>query len=187
MQKLMDLSRWFLLAPGSKLDFNSERPRSVSVDINAAHRTRIDMIDPDGVVQFLAIVEGRDRLEFQTTGAFSLAVDQPETFIYSEDSDTVHLVVDAPESYTKIMQGRRTRNPELEYIADRMNRNFQRQLERQERVYGDLLARTIEARAPQPAPTGAAPVIGGEPKPDGDGDAPADQAAGAGDGNKGKA
>lgn len=186
MQRIMNVDRWFKLSPGEALAFDVTRARSVTVEVNAAYKTRIDLIDAEsGEVTFLALVEGRDRIEFQTTGAFSLTVDQPDTFIYSDDSQSVHSVVEAPESFTRVMAGRRQRNPELEFIAKKMGENFQRQLDRQARHYEGILERGLATRPVQPAPSGAPSGDGGKSAPDADGKSSPDEAAGTADGSSG--
>lgn len=187
MQRLMDVTRWVRLDSGKQVNFNVLRPRSVSLELNCPQETRIDLIDANGEIHFLALVKGRDKIEFQVLGEFALAVDKDECFIYSDDSEAVHLVNDAPETFTRIMQGRRQRNPELEYLAKKMSENLDRQLAKQARAYEGILERSIEARTAQPAAAGSSAGAGGEPTSDGDGKPPAEQASGAPDGGKGKA
>lgn len=187
MQKIRNVNNWVRLGPGEALPFPVERPRSVTIEVNAAHRTRIDLIDADGEIVFLALVEARDRIEFEVEGAFQLTVDQDDTFIYSDDSQTVHRVCEAPESYTRIMQGRRQRNPELEFLAKQMSKNFERQLAKQATAYEHIMERSFAARTAQPAADGAAAGAASKPAPNGDGEPSAEPAAGAGDAGKGKA
>lgn len=166
MQRIMDVTRWLKLDPSDKLDFELTRPRAIRVEVNAPNETQLAMVDEEGEVHFLALVKGRDTVEFEAKASFSLMTDQPNTFIYSAASEIVHLVVEAPESYTRIMQGRRTRNPEMELLAQTMNRNFERQLAKQAKVYGSILERSLAASALQPAAEGASSGPAKEPESD---------------------
>lgn len=164
-QKLYNLDRWVRVEAGKVLPFTLSKPRSVTVEVNAPQETAVSLVDPDGEVHFLALVKGRDRLEFEVRGAFGLVCDQGDVFIYSHDGDAVHSIVEAPESFTRIMT-RRQRNPELEAMMATMQANFQRQLDKQAREYGSLIERVAAAAAAQPAPQGAASGSGEEQKPD---------------------
>lgn len=173
-QKLYNLDRWVKLSAGQKLEFNLRRPRSVTVDVNAPTECQIMLIDDDGEVHFLALVKGRDRLEFEVKGSFALYVDEDDVFVYSFDSDAVHSVVEAPESFTRPMQ-RRHRNPELEAMMRQMQHNFTRQIEKQAAHYADIFSRSSAAAAalaPAPAVRG---TDGAQPASDGDGKPPADE------------
>lgn len=168
MLRIRDMSKWLRLNAGSKLDFPIEKPRPVRIEVNAPVETRLDYISPDGEVTFLALVKGRETVEFETIGAFALASDADELYVYSSEAEVVHSIVEAPESFTRIMQGRRTRNPEMEALIHQMNRNFERQLEKQARVYGDIIERSATPRTAVAPSTSVPARVEGEPTPDGD-------------------
>lgn len=184
MQRIRDISKWLIVHAGSKLEFPNEKPRHVRIEVNAPTEARIDYIAPDGEVKFLALVKGRDTVEFETEGAFALTCDAEELYVYSAEAEIVHSTIEAPESFTRIMQGRRVRNPELEALMHQMNRNFERQLEKQARIYGSIIERGAHPVA-QVAPSSSVPArVEGEPTPDGD-RGPSDQApSGTDDGDK---
>lgn len=187
VQKIKDLSKWFVLEAGSKLELPNDRPRMIRLEVNTPYKARLDLIDPDGVPMFLALVEGRDTIEFEAPGACSIASDAPELYLYSSEGEVVHSVVEAPESFTRIMAGRRQRNPEMELLAQTMNRNFERQLAKQAAVYGELIERTARGRAPEPEGEGSSRRPRGKPTTDADGLAHTDPDTGTPDGNQGPA
>lgn len=184
MQRIRDISKWLVVHAGSKLDFPNEKPRRVRMEVNAPTAARIDYISRDGGVKFLALVQGLDTVEFETEGAFSLSFDADELYIYSSEAEIVHSTVEAPESFTRIMQGRRARNPELEALMHQMNRNFERQLEKQARIYGSIIERSTHPVS-QVAPASSVPArVEGEPTPDGDAGPSTTAPSGTDDGSK---
>lgn len=185
-QKLYDLSRWVRMSPGKAHRFRGVKPRTVTVEVNAPQESAIYLGDHDGELHFLALVKGRDKLEFGAEGPFELMTNEGDVFIYSSDGDAVHSELDAPESFVKVMQ-RRVRNPELEAMMRTMQSNFQRQLEKQMGHYDQLIARSLDARAALAA--APVPVAGAAPKqePAGDAGSDGDAPAAADGGGKGKA
>lgn len=186
MQRIMNMSNWTHMGPEDELPFDVARPRSVSIEVNAANKTRIYYVCPDGELVFLALVEGRDKVEFQTETSFKLIVDQPDTFIYSDDGIAVHHVSEAPETFTKVMAGRRQRNPEVEYMVHQMSKNFDRMLSKQARQHSDQLERAFAMGAAQSAPASAPAGPAKEPEPDAAGPDGKAAAAGASGGSEGK-
>lgn len=184
MLRIRDLTKWLRLNGGSKLDFAAGKPRLIRLEVNAPTETRLDLIDEHGEVFFLALVKGRDTVEFETAGAFSLASDADEVYVYTAEAEIVHSIVEAPESFTRIMQGRRTRNPEMEALIHQMNRNFERQLEKQARVYGDIIERSAHPRAQVAPPSSTPASVDGKPTPDGNAGPSTEPAPGATDGNQ---
>ena len=187
VQKIKDLSKWFVLEAGSKLDLPNDKPRMIRLEVNTPYKARLDLIDGDGVPKFLAQVEGRDTIEFEAPGACSIASDAPELYLYSSEGEVVHSVVEAPESFTRIMQGRRTRNPEIEALVHTMNRNFERQLAKQAAVYGELIERTARDSAEKPAGEGSPRRSRGKAQSGGGDTAHVEPDSGTPDGNKGPA
>lgn len=78
---------------------------------------------PDGrAVTFLALVKGRDRLEFSVDGEFDLMVEGGSANVFSVDSTDIATRIVAPEIYTRVAN-RRQRNPELEWMMYQQRRN----------------------------------------------------------------
>lgn len=167
MQKIGDLATWLHMPPESEVEFTVNRPRPVTLQVNAPGETRLYLADGDGELRFLAHVCGRDQIEFLARGPFRLLTSDRECFIRSDDSTTIHAVVEAPESFTKVMN-RRHRNPELEAMMRAMKSNFDRQLAKQAEHAEQLIQRSIAAFAPQPAPAAVPARVAGEPAPNAD-------------------
>lgn len=138
MQKVYNLSKWIELPHGARLQFTTDRPRTVRFEVNAPREVALYVADDvrpegDGECRFLALVKGRDTIEFSADGAFSLvtAGDEHEPImVFTADGDDVALELAAPESFTKIVE-RRRRNPELEYMVSVMERNMHARLQQQ--------------------------------------------------------
>lgn len=73
-------------------------------------------------VTFLALVKGRDRLEFSVDGAFDLMVEGGSCNIYTVDSADVATRIVDPVIFTRVAN-RRQRNPELEWMMYQQRRN----------------------------------------------------------------
>lgn len=78
----------------------------------------------DKAVTFLAVVKGRDRLEFAVDGAFELMCEGANCYVYTADSIDVSTKIVAPLIYTRIAN-RRERNPHLELIQYEARRNME--------------------------------------------------------------
>lgn len=170
MQRLFNLNKWIQLAEGSQWNFTNERKRKVRLEVNAPSPVTLHVIDDQGEVSFLALVEGRDVVEFVTTGRVSVAVEGGECWFYSEDSDDVSCTVVDPVKFTKIVE-RRKRSPELEYIAAQMNRNLELNLQKQAHELEQLFLRREEARAVQYQAAALAAGAGSKPAAAGGADA----------------
>lgn len=180
--RLYNVDKWTRLAAGEMVRFPGKRQRPVTVEVNAPGEARLDIVDAvTGETRFLAIVYGRQTLEF-TAGAFSIASDLDDTFIYTAEGEEVHHVNPAPESYTRIME-KRARNPELERIAHQITGNITRRLEAQLDERTAVMERRYAARAAQLEAEAAARRAESEPAPSDDADAPGDEAAGTDAGN----
>lgn len=78
--------------------------------------------DAGRAVTFLALVKGRDRLEFSVDGEFDLMVEGGSCNIYTVDSADVATRIIDPVIFTRVAN-RRVRNPELEWMMFQQRRN----------------------------------------------------------------
>lgn len=174
MQRIHNVSGWTQLKPGEAFKYTRTRPRRVRIETNSPGEARLYLVDDYGQIVFLARVLGRDTIEFDVVGAFSLMADAEgsEVFIQTMDGDTIHSVIEAPVSFARIME-RRPRNLELERITAEMAYNMNRRLDQMARESERLFEARLQALAAQ---SPAAPVSGGagsEPAPAGNGAASA--------------
>lgn len=182
MQRLFNLNKWVELEEGAGVSFPSTKPRLVRLEVNAPGVSFLYVSqDQDPYDQaekpepvFLARVEGRDTLEWHTSGGFSLIAEGGPCNVYTVDGDDVSFVNLSPTVFTRIAE-RRKRSPELEYIAAMMQRNMERRLDQQAAELRTLFERREAAREAQQQAQGV-PAHGREPAtPDvdpGDGEDP---------------
>lgn len=182
MQKIFNIDKWTTLVEGTSIAYSNNRPRNVRLEVNAPQKSALYVVDQDGEAHFLALVEGRDTIEFGTTGPFDLTVEGANVMIYTADGDDISQKVVAPVIFTKIVE-RRRRNPELEYIAATMQRNMEKRLEQQAHELEQLFARRAAA-SESVAPSAGVPNGAGAAPGQADGAEPSDPPvaeAGAGD------
>lgn len=107
--------------------------------------------EADDPVSFIAVVKGRDRLEFAVDGAFDLIVEGGPAYIFSADGQDIATRIIAPVIFTRIAN-RRQRNPHLEMMEYQMRLNVQRmqeQLKQESERRIQALERKLESYAPQ--------------------------------------
>ena len=191
MQRMYNLEKWMRLTESSRLEFSNPKPRTVRFEVNAPGERALYVADDlTGECRFLALTMGCDVIEFSANGAFSLLADDPaggqdvETWVFTADGADVSIVLEAPESFTKIVE-RRRRNPELEAVMAVMQRNLERRFAQQSVELAERLERSAAARAAERAaasvPSGPAP----SPGQTGDGGPPRPQATAAASGDQG--
>lgn len=140
MQRLFNVTKWRRLCEGQALPFSSERPRVVRLEVNAPRKVGLYILDvPSGDTVFLALVEGRDTVEFHVGGAFSLVADG-EVYVYTPQGEVIHHVSDDPEIYTRIVE-RKAMNPEIAAIQRAMNINIERRLAAQRDEFNAAIRR----------------------------------------------
>lgn len=172
MQRVHNLDKWFNLEQGKQVDFPSTRPRRIRLEVNSPGDCQLYAVQEDGDLIFLATFKGRDTIEFVTEGKVGLLADGADCWIFTADGDDVSSIIEAPVSFTRVMQ-RRQRNPELERIAAEMRFNTERRLEKQADELAALFERRLAAVQAQPkaeAPAGA--VSPEPPPPEAEGNAP---------------
>lgn len=147
--QLMDLNKWMRLADGELVRFNRIEPRVVRVDVNAPQSTRLWVQQiVEGLTQepqFLAVVFGRDRIEFAVDGAFELFADGGEVYFYTVDGADFSMLPVDEASMTRIVE-RRVINPEVEYMMQVMQINMEKRLEAQARGFEQTFARYERSR-----------------------------------------
>lgn len=144
-QRLGNLDKWEPLAGDGKSGVSFPGgPRPVTLEVNAPERTalyveyEVPKLDADGNVrgfdlkeQFLALVEGRDKVEFTVGGDFTLFADK-DCLYYTGDDQETHNVVIAPVIFTRIAN-RKERNPNMEMMEFKMRLNIERRMQALER------------------------------------------------------
>lgn len=156
--QLMDLRKWFHLDQGEVAEFHKENARTVRIDINTPVSTLLYIKQKgDKEEQFLAVVYGRDRIEFSVDGPFDLWSDTGELWFYTVDGADFTVSVVDHASFTRIVE-RRVRNPELEFMMHTMYQNMERRLA----ATADELKEQYERRERQRSAAAAAPVTNGD-------------------------
>lgn len=172
MQKMYNLNKWSRLDEGSGMQFHNERPRVVRLDVNSPDRAVLYVLqrgeDGETGLEFLARVEGRDVVEFVSSGPFELTCEGGPVAVYTIDGEDISFRELAPVIFTKIVE-RRKRSPELEYIAAMMSKNMERRLAQQANEFRGLFERSEAARAKVAANPNDVADVRKVPEPDHEG------------------
>lgn len=182
MQRIQDIKKWRHVPEGTAMNFENTAERRMRLDVNAAGMALLWYVDGDGETTLLAVVTGRDVIEFATHGGmFSIEVTGADVFVYTVDGENFSFAKPDAVKFTKMIE-RRARNPEVEYMQYMMRENHRVMLEQQAEQFERMRAefqRNQPAPAAQPEPSGDAAGSAGKPEPDGGagvgaGDPPAD-------------
>lgn len=162
MQRIYNLDKWALLEEGKRLSYVNSRPRKVVVEVNAPSEVLLYLVE-DGKPRFLALVKGRDTVEFYPDGAFDLTCEGGAVYVYTADGDDVSMEALDERTFTRIVE-RRPRNLELELMQRAAAENTRRLLEAQRQDMEKYIARLETQRAaaavpPAPAAAPAQPAV----------------------------
>lgn len=163
MQRIFNVDKWWKVSQGEALEFPNEKKRNVRLEVNTPNRAALWLIDQESEEPyFLALVEGRETIEFGTTGKMALSVEGGDVWIFTADSDDPSVIILAPRIFTKIYE-RRRRNPEFELMMHKMQENMERRLAQQ----ANELAWIVHRERTANGAGGASPAdgYGGEPRP----------------------
>lgn len=186
MQRLHNVDKWFEVGMGKAVHFGNPEPRFIRLDVNAPEPTALYYADGNGEVTFLALVTGRDVIEFRSYGEFSIQVDEDKLInMYSIDGEDISFRIPDAVKLTKLVE-RRARNPELELMQHMMNRNLESRLNAMRDEMARILHQSAEASKPaaeKPKAATDGDGAGKQPAPDkpadtGGGDKPADGGTG---------
>lgn len=180
MITLNDVNKWVPLSAGEMIEYPSDRPRPVSLDVNTSGPAIIMIQLGQEEPRLLALVTGRETLKFAVPGPYAIMHRSPdeEVYILTADGSKVHREQIGDETFTQLHE-RRARNPELEYMMYTMERNFQRRMKAQEAQLERRYQADVDRRASDTseAPAGGKPVSSppsgdpadpaGDPKPEG--------------------
>lgn len=162
MQRMFNVSKWQRLCEGGAIRFDGGRPRVVRLELNSPQPVGLYLMEPvTGEALFLCRVVGRDTVEFQVGGKFTLVSDG-EVFVYTAGMEMIHHVVDDPVIFTRITE-RRQVNPEIAAIQRAMHLNMERRLAAQRDEFNSLLRRVVQG-GPREAPAGRDRVASDEPQ-----------------------
>lgn len=126
--QLMDLRKWQCLEDGNMVQFTKKNPRVVRIDVNTPFKVTLWYAEENEDAKFLALVEGRDRVEFAVDGPFDLTVEGGDCWFYTVDGADFSMQAVDDRTFTRIAE-RRTRNPELDYMMQVMYQNMERRIQ----------------------------------------------------------
>lgn len=186
VQRIFNVTKWMQLEEGKVCSFSNPRKRIVRVDVNSPGDSELYYVGADHETRFLALVRGRDMIEFTSDGAFSIAVNGNDCWIHTPDGEDIsHEVLD-PIIFTRIAE-RRARNPELMAIEARMMQNIFRRMEAMKleaESYAERAQRRYEHQR-EHADRLARERVGSEPESDDDAERTGDEDAGTDRGRSG--
>lgn len=150
--RLHNVTKWKCLKPGEMLSLRGSQPRRVRVEVNCVAPTRFDIVAPNGVPVFLAVVQGLETLEFSAGADTNLVpTSEDEVWFFTNDGDHTASPTRSA-SFTKLAT-RRERNPQLELMMFKQEQNMRRREAR-------MAAEIAEMRAAMAANAGADPATG---------------------------
>lgn len=184
MQRIANLEKWSHVTPEQAMVLHGEPGRMVRIEVNAPFPVRMMHADGDGVMTFLALVEGRDVVEFIAPGDSAITVDG-EMWAHTFDGEQLAVVIPDAVKFTKMVT-RRPRDHAFELMQYEARENARRMYEE---IYSSLRSEFAGQRQPaaasatQPQPQGDVAGAGSEPEPDGlAGDGAGNEPADAGSG-----
>ena len=171
MQRLHNITKWKRVQHGEAVNFSGTKPRRVRLDVNAPAPVAVYYNTTEGALTFLALVEGRDCIEFHASGEFAITVDGGDLWWDTTDSEDHSFVIPDAVILTEIVE-RRPRNREMEMMNYMMNANMKRMLDAQrEELEGVWARREAAARAAAAKQKPAGDDAGVATKPVGEPDA----------------
>ncbi|QWY83446.1 hypothetical protein [Rhizobium phage RHph_X92] len=150
MINLNDIDKWVPLAAGESFEFASTRPRPVKLEVNCSAETPlfIQLEGADELPRFLALVKGRETVNFVVPGAFSIFHDCPDpsqdVMLWTADGGKVHRENVSAATFTKLHE-RRAVNPEFEYMRYQMEANMQKRLAAQQAQFERMMNERLGA------------------------------------------
>lgn len=160
MQRMFNLDKWRVVAEGEMISFSGDRPRTVRLEVNCEDRTKFYVEEHGFEPAFLAVVEGRDALEFSANGPFDLLVMGGTAAVYTADGDDWSVSEVDGETFTRIVE-RKVRNPELELMMYQAQQNAEARFAAQ----SEELERRLTARYSAMAATAGTAAVGGTVDP----------------------
>lgn len=125
-------SKWAAIQPGNVLQIpNVVEPRVVRIEFNAPAPARVDLVQEDGSIVFLAAFSGMEVVEFTAEQPCQVAVTSDEdVFFFTNEGDSISF--ENPHAVSFVQYWERTpRNPELERMMWKMEANMMRRLQQQ--------------------------------------------------------
>lgn len=144
MQRIHNVDKWQRVEDQRAVNFGKSEARRVRLDVNAPDPVKLFYSDGEGEIMFLARVEGRDVLEFFTTGAFAITVDGGDLWFFTVDGEDYSFSIPDAVILTRIAE-RRPRNPEFELMQYHANRNIEMRLQQMQRDLEEAWARREQA------------------------------------------
>lgn len=142
MQRIFNFSDWQTLKPDVRWTLGGEesQPRVIRLEVNAEDKCKL-YVEEDGVENFLALVEGRDEIQFSTEGVCHLSVSGGLVNIKTAELADWSVEAVDDTTFTTIVE-RRMRNPELELMMHLQQQNMEKRLAAQQAEFD----RRLEAR-----------------------------------------
>lgn len=136
VRRIHNIGGWLCLQPGEAFQLSADKRRAIRIDFNSEDRAAVHLVDSDGVVTFLSVVDGLQTIEF-TAGhdepmpdgverkplVVSATCESP-VWYRTIDGDVEHYSSTA-ESFVKVAT-RRARNPQLELMMFKQEQNMKR-------------------------------------------------------------
>lgn len=147
MQRIFNFDEWAQMSPEFVPSFGAETSpaRVVVLEVNAEDKCKLFVRTNDGQEHFLALVEGRDEIQFSVEGEWGLVVVGGMCNIKTAEMQDMEMQPVDDTTFTTLME-RRVRNPELEMMMFLANQNVEKRLAEQSAEFDRRLAARDAAR-----------------------------------------
>lgn len=126
MQTINDIQKWELLTSEDKIEFPSDKPRPVRLELNVAGTALLYvLLKGEAHPRFLAMVTGRDTVRVAVPGAYALMTKtlDVDVFVLTDDNAKLHRNPVDEETYTTFHEPRAI-DENYERILNAVNRNM---------------------------------------------------------------
>lgn len=140
MQRIFNFEDWLKCGPENMFSFGTDDSpeRVVVLEVNAEEKCKLFVHDRHGEEHFLALVEGRDEVQFSVGGSWGL---HTTGFCNIKTSEAFDHTVDPVDdtTFTTLME-RRVRNEDLELMMFLANQNVEKRIAEQAAEFERRLA-----------------------------------------------
>lgn len=143
--RIQNIGKWSVLNPGETLTLPGDFLRRIRLEVNCPAPTRFDVVDDNGVLTFVGVVQGLETIEFIAGYGVSVtATSDDEVWYTTVDGETIATEWFDQKSWAGV-ENRRERNPQLEAMMQRAETNMVARLTSMEYTIQQRVKAALEA------------------------------------------